>query len=335
MYGATDSGRECGLWQCVQRHLIVAMYCRGATRKATVKGWLSNFRIDTCDLCVQESMDVESAAAAKAALMSAAAEVSSLLAQVSASEAENEQLRKDLEAARMRESSLQTLLDGQKPGDQLVAFDVHMGVVHENKELRDQIEQLKRDLEVMYMDNNFMTGAGGGGSEVLAGPGGQQSHMNTSTRLASLLAPSEMSQFNLAVRLSCLCLHLAARLRAFHKRSELVASENSPGCASAACVVAVVSLGGFSLPLFLLPAYLRLALVQKSFMGGRSGKLPPLGGGGSLVPSGRNSVSPLMSPVSTMLPGAASIPLPSSASASPPVGASASPCSLHCVSLAL
>jgi L-lactate utilization protein LutC len=147
---------------------------------------------------MQDSFDVESAAAAKAALLTAAQEVSSLLSQVHAAGAENEQLRKDLEASRLRESSQQALLDAQQPGDQLVAFNLHMQVVHENRGMKDQIEQLKRDLEVMYMDNNFITGAAGGISE-MGGIGPSQ--MNTASRLASLLAPSEMSHFNLAVRL--------------------------------------------------------------------------------------------------------------------------------------
>jgi hypothetical protein len=122
-------------------------------------------------------------------------EVNSLLAQASAATADAEQLRADLEASKLRESSLRALLDGQQPGDQLVAFDVHMGVVHENQELKDQIGQLKRDLEVMYMDDHFISagGAAGGASEMGAA-------LNTNARLASLLAPSEMSNFNMTVR---------------------------------------------------------------------------------------------------------------------------------------
>jgi hypothetical protein len=145
--------------------------------------------------CLQQSGCVgERTARGGTTARAAPDEVASLLTQARSAAADAEQLRGDLEASRLRESSLRAQLDGQQPGDQLVAFDVHCGVVHENQALKDQIEQLKRDLEVMYMDDHFITGATNGGG----GPS-DMGHMSTANRLASLLAPSEMGSM-MAVR---------------------------------------------------------------------------------------------------------------------------------------
>ena len=180
----------------------------------------------------QEVEELASHTAAKAALVKAADEVSALMEQVSALEGECEALQQELSASRVRESALQTLVDTQQPGDQLVAFDAHMAVVHENASLKAQIEQLKQDLEFLYMDHNFLTHHGTSGGA--GGSGGELAQMTTAARLASLLAPSEMrtsgSHMSFAVRSApCIpggCSSCTARCAAVSKNPDRVSSCN-------------------------------------------------------------------------------------------------------------
>jgi outer membrane murein-binding lipoprotein Lpp len=146
---------------------------------------------------MQDTAAMASASASREALEKAANEASMLMDQVCQLEMEREKLQKDLEEAQRRESSLQTLLDGQQPGDPLVMLNVHTQVMHENKSLKAQVEQLKQDLEQVYRDGHFTTQAGGPGESGHSG-----SHMTTAHRLASLLAPSDMrgSHMSFAVR---------------------------------------------------------------------------------------------------------------------------------------
>lgn len=135
---------------------------------------------------MQDTAEAVAGIVTSKALTNATNEASMLLEQMCQLEIKCEQLQKDLEGSRRRESSLQALLDGEQAGGSLVAFDVHMQVVQENKSLKAQIEQLKQDLEQLYMDDNFITEMGA------AAEAGHSGSQMMSHRLASLLAPSSM-----------------------------------------------------------------------------------------------------------------------------------------------
>lgn len=118
--------------------------------------------------------------------------MNALLRQLQLANAENAELRATSEIATERERSLQAIVDGRGAGDQLVPHAVHAEVLHQNKVLTAQVQQLRSDLEVLYMDDMWRTnpdgpleGTGTGASSAMP------SAMNTVARLGALIGVSD------------------------------------------------------------------------------------------------------------------------------------------------
>jgi dynactin complex subunit len=117
-------------------------------------------------------------------------EIKNLMKQLQAAETENLELKATKAELQNRESDLQAIVHGRQARDQLVPHSVHQQVCLENKILKAQIRQLRADLEVLYIDEHFITGAAGADHQVGNG-GGAQSQMSTVTRLGALLGYSD------------------------------------------------------------------------------------------------------------------------------------------------
>lgn len=119
-------------------------------------------------------------------------ELNSLLRQLQTANAENAELRARSDAATERERGLQAIVDGRGAGDQLVPHAVHADVLQQNKVLTAQVQQLRMDLEVLYMEDAWRTNNELDGSAVGAS-GVMPSAMNTVARLGALIGVSDRS----------------------------------------------------------------------------------------------------------------------------------------------
>lgn len=117
-------------------------------------------------------------------------DVNVLLRQLQDAAAEVAEARASSEAATERERGLQAIVDGRGAGDQLVPHAVHAEVLHQNKVLAAQVQQLRSDLEVLYMDDLWRSNPDG----MLEGTGtsgATPSAMNTVARLGALIGVSD------------------------------------------------------------------------------------------------------------------------------------------------
>lgn len=125
-----------------------------------------------------------------------------LLKQLQAANAENSDLKEAVTGLQERQAVLQALLDDRTGSTRSVPMSEHQQVLSQNKQLQAQLLQLRMDLELLYMDDQFATGANEGASmgigasaDGLSGAG-PTSFMSTVHRLGALLGVPETQRLS-------------------------------------------------------------------------------------------------------------------------------------------
>lgn len=124
--------------------------------------------------------------------------MNALLKQLQAADTENTELKESVSKLQGQQAALQALVDDRQGGVGTVSMFEHQKIVSQNKELQAQLQQLRMDLELLYMDEQYNTGAvendtsmGLGGNSEMNPSGGPTSFMSTVQRLGALLGAPE------------------------------------------------------------------------------------------------------------------------------------------------